>query len=115
MVIQQRWRAQSQMLRALRAGDLASLVDLLDSGLDCDQTFSMGGWSRPALCVAVEAGHTALCAELIRRHCSLSNLDQAGLTPLQLAASRGHATILQLLLTIGILFFEFIFRTFKLH
>ena len=54
MVIQERWRAQSLMLRALRAGDLASLVDLLDSGLDCDQTFSIGGGPRPAICLALE-------------------------------------------------------------
>ena len=99
MAAQQRWRAQSLMLRAVRAGDLASLVALLDSGLDCDQTFHIGGWARPALCVAVEQGHTALVAELCRRGCSLSLLDQGGLTPLQLAASLGLTPIVLLLLS----------------
>ena len=99
MVVQhQRWRGQSLMLRALRTGDLASLVDLLDSGLDCDQTFSIGGWSRPAVCIAVEQGHTELVSELCRRRCSLSVQDQAGLTPLQLAASLGLTATVRLLL-----------------
>ena len=100
-VQQQRWRAQSLMLRALRTGDLASLVALLDSGLDCDQTFSIGGWSRPALCIAVEQGHTGLVAELCRRRCSVSVLDQAGLSPLQLAASLGMTRMVEILLENG--------------
>ena len=98
---QERWRAQSLMLRALRTGDLASLVALLDSGLDCDQTFYIGGWSRPALCVAVEQGHTSLVSELCRRRCSVSVLDQSGLSPLQLAASLGLTSIVEILLGQG--------------
>lgn len=98
MVVQQRWRAECLMLRAVRSGDLASLVALLDSGLDCDQRFSIGGCSRPALCVAVEQGHTAIVSELCRRRCSLSVTDQGGLSPLQLAASLGLTEILQVLL-----------------
>ena len=56
VVLQQRWRAQSAMLRALRGGDLALLVTLLDSdlGLDCDMAFSISGAQRPAICLALE-------------------------------------------------------------
>ena len=54
VVLQQRWRAQSAMLRAVRSGDLMELVRLLDQGLDCDQTFSIGGGPRPAICLALE-------------------------------------------------------------
>lgn len=56
VVLQQRWRAQAAMLRAVRAGDLSLLVRLLDSdlGLDCDMAFSIGGAERPAICLALE-------------------------------------------------------------
>ena len=56
VVLQQRWRAQSAMLRAVRTGDLPLLVRLLDSdlGLDCDMAFSIGGAERPAICLALE-------------------------------------------------------------
>ena len=98
VIVQQRWRHQSLMLRAVRRGDLASLVSLLDSGLDCDQTFSLGGWRRPAVCLALELGHVKLVAELCRRRCSVSVLDQGGLTPLMLAASLGLTEIVEVLL-----------------
>jgi len=99
VIVQQRWRHQSLMLRAVRTGDLASLVTLLDSGMDCDQTFSMGGWARPALCLALEHGHTKLVSELCRRRCSVSVVDQGGLSPLQLAASLGLSQIVSVLLS----------------
>ena len=56
VVLQQRWRAQAAMLRAVRAGDLSLLVRLLDSdlGLDCDMAFSISGAQRPAICLALE-------------------------------------------------------------
>ena len=64
VVLQQRWRAQAAMLRAVRAGDLSLLVRLLDSdlGLDCDMAFTIGGTERPAICLAIEqvSGHLEL-------------------------------------------------------
>ena len=56
VMLQQRWRAQASMLRAVRAGDLSQLVRLLDSdlGLDCDTAFSISGAQRPAICLALE-------------------------------------------------------------
>lgn len=97
VIVQQKWRHQSAMLRAVRTGDLPSLVSLLDSGMDCDQTFFLGGWRRPALCLALELGHVKVVSELCRRRCSVSVLDHGGLTPLQLAASLGLTEIVELL------------------
>ena len=56
VVLHQRWRAQSAMLRSVRTGDLPLLVRLLDSdlGLDCDMAFTIGGAERPAICLAIE-------------------------------------------------------------
>ena len=86
------------MLSALRSGDTALLCSLLDLGLDCDLTFRLGGWSRPAVCLAVERGHVKLVEELCARRCSTSALDSGGLTPLHLAASLGYADIARMLI-----------------
>ena len=98
VIVQQRWRHQSAMLRAVRTGDLTSLVPLLDAGMDCDQTFFVGGWRRPSLCLALELGHVEIVTELCRRRCSVSILDHGGLTPLHLASSLGLTEIVEVLL-----------------
>ena len=98
VVLQQRWRLQCTMLSALRSGDTHSLSALLDLGLDCDLTFRLGGWSRPAVCLAVERGHAKMVEELCARRCSTSVLDSGGLTPLHLAASLGFADIARMLI-----------------
>ena len=53
---QHRWAGQAALLRAVRAGDAATLARLLDSdlGLDPDTSFALGGGPRPAVCLAVE-------------------------------------------------------------
>jgi len=100
VVLQQRWRAQCAMLRAVRAGDLSLLTKLLDSdlGLDCDMAFSISGAQRPAICLAIEQGHVKLVEELCQRRCSVSVFDKGGMTPLHLASSLGHTEIVELLL-----------------
>jgi len=92
------WQKQCLMLSALRSGDTTMLCSLLDSGLDCDQTFRLSGSDRPAVCLAVERGHVLAVQELCARRCSTSALDSGGLTPLHLAASLGYAEIAQLLI-----------------
>ena len=86
------------MLSALRSGDISELSSLLDLGLDCDITFRLGGWSRPAVCLAVERGHGKLVEELCARRCSTSMLDHGGLTPLHLAAILGFTDIARMLI-----------------
>ena len=60
------WHLHSSLLKAVRAGDAAQLCALLDRGLDCDTRLLLGGWARPAVCLAVESGHVDLVAELCR-------------------------------------------------
>ena len=111
---QHRWAGQAALLRAVRAGDAATLARLLDSdlGLDPDTSFALGGGPRPAVCLAVEEvsscevrsvqrcvqGHLAVLEELCRRRCSLAVRDQAGLCPLHLAASLGRPRLVAALL-----------------
>ena len=98
VALQQGWRLQSRMLTALRSGDVMALDFLLNLGLDVDSTFRLGGWSRPALCLAVERGYNKLVEMLVARHCSTALLDRDGLSPLHLAAILGHQDIVRILL-----------------
>jgi len=86
------------MLRSIRSGDHSELVRLLDQGMDCDQTFAISGSHRSALCLALEQGHTKIVEELCKRRCSVSMIDQGGLTPIHLAASLGKTEIVHILL-----------------
>ena len=86
------------MLASLRAGDHTNLCHLLDEGVDCDQTFRLGGWARPAICLAVEGGHYKAAEELCKRGCATFVVDAGGLTPLHLASAQGNARIAKLLM-----------------
>ena len=98
VVIQQRWRLQSRMLSALRTGDEASLHALLNLGLDADTAFKLGGWSRPAVCLAVERGYSKLVDLLCSRNCSTSSQDREEMSPLHLAAIYGYIEVAAILL-----------------
>ena len=86
------------MAEALKEGDKKLLLSVLDSGMDCDTVFHDGGHDRPAIFLVVERGHVELVEILCVRGCSLSTMDTTGLTPLHLAASKGYADIVLILL-----------------
>ena len=98
VVLQQWWRLQSKMLSALRTGDSLALETLLDLGLDADLTFQLGGCRRPALCLAVERGHSKLVRLLLARNCSTALADRGGLSPLHLASTYGFVNVAEILL-----------------
>jgi ankyrin repeat protein len=66
--------------------------------LDADLTFQLGGCRRPALCLAVERGHSKLVRLLLARNCSTALADRGGLSPLHLAASYGFVNVAEILL-----------------
>ena len=98
VVLQQEWRLYARMLSSLRSGDCAALESLLDLGLDPDTSFQLGGWARPALCLAAERGYAKLVALLCTRHCSTARPDRDGLSALHLAAVYGYTEVAAALL-----------------
>jgi len=98
VALQQYWRLQARMLSALRSGDSCALETLLDLGLDADLTFQLSGGRRPALCLAVERGHSKLVRLLLARNCSTTLADRGGLSPLHLASSYGFVQVAEILL-----------------
>ena len=58
----------------------------------------LGGWSRPAVCLAVERGYSKLVDLLCSKNCSTSIQDREGMSPLHLAAVYGYTEVAAILL-----------------
>lgn len=86
------------LLIAAQRGDLASVVTLLDAGVDPD---SHDAVDNTALIFAARDGHPDIVRALIGGGATVNWTDAEGVTPLILAAFRGHPDVVKILLEHG--------------
>lgn len=93
-------RGQSfdELLKAVNAGDVATVAGFLDKGLDPDTTDKEG---QTILMTASRLGHLELVKLLIARKASVTRQSPQGDTALKFAALKGHLAVAQLLLAHG--------------
>ena len=90
--------AETELIRAIQAGDEAVLADVLASGADVNAVEPDGS---TALHWAAWAEATAAAAQLIEAGANPVAADRNGITPLFLAAENGNPDMTQLLLEAG--------------
>jgi Ankyrin repeats (3 copies) len=87
---------EDEMLRAVRAGDLAAVKALLDQGVPVDVKFR---YDRTPLSFAADRGHLEMVKLLLERGADVNARDSFyKMTPLSAAAMKGNADIVRLLL-----------------
>ena len=86
------------LIRAVRAGDTETVVDLLDRGVPID---TMDDEGKSLLHWAAEGGHLTTMRLLIRRGCDVDSVDGRGLTPLHWAAAMGQTKAVRELIRKG--------------
>jgi hypothetical protein len=90
---------EDALLKAVRAGDVAAVKSLLDSGVTADAKYR---YDRTALSFAADRGHREIAALLIAKGADVNAKDTYyGITPLEMAAQNGHAEVVVLLLEKG--------------
>ncbi|CAG8978300.1 hypothetical protein HYALB_00005886 [Hymenoscyphus albidus] len=85
-------------LRAVVAGDIDALSQLVESGADLEY---QNEWGESLLALASRGGHTKVVEYLIKKGALLESRFTAGWTPLHLAAGQGHVDIVRVLLAHG--------------
>lgn len=95
-------RASDVLHKAIEANDLAEVKRILDSGMSVNvrvenNTFNTG----TPLHTALWSGHKDIVMELLNRKADVLAENQIGQTALWVAAQRGYANIVQLMLEMG--------------
>ncbi|CAG8955093.1 hypothetical protein HYFRA_00007108 [Hymenoscyphus fraxineus] len=85
-------------LRAVVAGDIDVLSQLVESGADLEYE---NEWGESLLALASRGGHTKVVEYLIQKGAALKSRSTAGWTPLHLAVGQGHVDIVRVLLAHG--------------
>jgi uncharacterized protein len=83
---------------AIKRGDVASVSDLLDRGIDVDARDRYG---QTGLMLAAHAGHGEVVATLVHHRANLNITAKFGLSALMLAIIAGHTEIARLLAKAG--------------
>ncbi|MCE3254538.1 MAG: ankyrin-3 [Rickettsiaceae bacterium] len=87
------------LIEKSRSGDLKSVIDLLDSGVDVNLKAESGN---TALHVASQEGHTKIVHTLVERGADVNSLTVDGWTALHFAAQRGYVDVVNFLIESGI-------------
>lgn len=87
-----------ELLKAVNAGDVRTVADFLDKGLDPNTTDPSG---HTLLMTASRLGHLELVKLLIARKATVARRSAQGDTALMFASLKGHLPVVQLLVTHG--------------
>jgi hypothetical protein len=91
--------SEQELLRAVRAGDLAAVKALLDKGVPVDAKFR---YDRTALSFAADRGHAEIVKLLLDRGANVNAEDTFyKVTPLFWAADHSHVEVVRILLARG--------------
>jgi ankyrin repeat protein len=88
--------ASPDLVRAAQAGSLREIEELLERGANINEKHLPTG--RTPLAVASHCGNDEVVALFLRREADHTILDSEGMSPLHLAASRGHYRSVEVLL-----------------
>ena len=91
-------QAFDELLKAVNGGDVKTVADFLDKGLDPNTTDREG---QTLLMTASRLGHLELVKLLIARRASVTRQSPHGDTALNFAALKGHVAVAELLITHG--------------
>jgi len=93
-----RGQAYNELLKAVNGGDVKTVADFLDKGLDPNTTDREGF---TLLMTASRLGHLELVKLLIARKASVTRQSAQGDTALMLASLKGHRAVAELLIAQG--------------
>ena len=92
---------RGRMDAAVRSGNLKVVQELIRSGTDVNEPFSVGGGEDSLLTIAIAHGHKDIALVLLRAGADVHTKDSTGRTPLHWACEQGLKAVVQALIDGG--------------